>query len=120
MIRQLDISGVHTQVSDDLRKYITKKVGALDRFVPKSARESMHAQVVLKEQTKKGVKECLCEVTLRLPQETVNCSEGTVNMFAAVDIAELKLRHQLARYKALHGNPRFHRRLIVRLRRKPV
>lgn len=120
MIQHIDISGVHTEVSDDLRKYLTKKIGSLDRFAPKSARQSMRAQVILKEQTQKGAKECVCEVTLQVPHESLYCSEGTVNMFAAIDIVEVKLKHQLARYKDLHSNPRFHRRLIVRLRRKPV
>ncbi|HSW74259.1 MAG TPA: ribosome-associated translation inhibitor RaiA [Candidatus Saccharimonadales bacterium] len=120
MIQQLEISGIHMEVGDDLRKYAGKKIGSLDRFVPRAARQSMHAHVQLKELKQKGAKECVCEVTITLPQETLNVTEGTVNIFAAVDIAETKLRAQLRKYKELHDNPRLHRRLLLRFRRKPA
>lgn len=120
MIQHLEISGVHMQVGDDLRKYVTKKIGGLDRFAPKTARQSLHVQVMLKEIKKKGGKECLCEITAHLPHDTLNVQEGTVNIFAAVDIAETKLRAQLKKYKALHANPRLHQRILTRLKRQPA
>lgn len=120
MIQHIEISGIHMEVSDDLHKYVTKKVGSLDRFAPRAARQSMRAYVQLKERKQKGVKECICEVTFQLPRETLNVTEGTINIFAAVDIAETKLRSQLKKYKELHDNPKLHRRMIVRLLRKPA
>jgi ribosomal subunit interface protein len=120
MIQNLEITGVHMSVGDDLRKYAIKKIGNLDRFVPRASRESMHAEIRLKETKKKGQKECICEVTLHVPQETINVTEGTVNIFAAVDIAETKLRSQLKKYKELHANPRLHRRMLTVLKRRPV
>ncbi len=120
MVQHLEISGVHMQVGDDLRKYVAKKIGALDRFVPRAARTSLHMQVMLKETKQKGAKECICEVTVHLPHETLNVQEGTVNIFAAVDIAETKLRSQLRKYKATHANPRLHQRILTRFKRQPV
>ena len=120
MIQQLEISGVHMQVGDDLRKYVTKKIGNLDRFIPKMARESAHVQVMLKEVKQKEGKDCICEITVQLPHDTLNVKEGTVNIFAAVDIAETKLRAQLKKYKELHANPRLHQRMLTRLKRRPA
>jgi ribosomal subunit interface protein len=117
MMERLDISGVHLQVDDDLRKYVHKKVGRLDRYIPKYNRPSAHAEVKLKEAKAKGKKECTCEIVLYLPQEVINVKESTVNMYAAVDIAEAKLKSQLQKYKGLHANPKLHRRLLVRMRR---
>lgn len=117
MIERLDISGVHLQVDDDLRKYVHKKVGHLDRYIPKHSRLSAHAEVRLKEAKAKDKKECTCEVVLHLPQEVVNVRESTVNMYAAIDIAEAKLKAQLKKYKSLHANPKLHRRLLIRMRR---
>jgi putative sigma-54 modulation protein len=117
MMERLDISGVHLQVDDDLRKYVHKKVGHLDRYIPKNSRLSAHAEVRLKEAKAKDKKECTCEVVLYLPQEVISVKESTVNMYAAVDIVEAKLKSQLQKYKSLHANPKFHRRLLIRMRR---
>lgn len=120
MIEHLEISGVHMQVGDDLRKYVTKKIGNLDRFIPAASRQSVHVRVLLKETNKKGAKDCICEIVTTLPHEQLTITEGTMNIFAAVDIAEAKLRMQLKRYKELHSNPRLHQRLMARLKRQPA
>jgi len=120
MIQQLEISGVHMQVGDDLRKYVTRKIGNLDRFVPPASRQSLHVHVLLKETNKKGGKECICEVVATLPHEQITLKEGTMNIFAAVDITEAKLRAAFKKYKATHSNPRLHQRVIARLKRQPA
>lgn len=120
MIKQLDITGVHMDVGEDLRKYVAKKIGRLDRYIPRANRESVYVQVKLKEVKQDGKKECICEVIMQLPQDKITVAEGTINAFAAVDIAETKLHHQLARYKSLKANPRLHRRLLTRLKHRPA
>lgn len=120
MINRLEISGVHAVATEDLKKYITRKIGRLDRYMPMSARPSAHAEVLVKESKAKDKKKCTCEVVLHLPQETITVKEATVNMFAAVDIVEAKLRNQLKRYKDTHRNPRLHQRLLARMRGKTV
>lgn len=118
MIEKLEIAGVHTEVSADLQKYITKKIGHLDRYLPRHARDSAHAEVTLKEISAKDKKQCLCEVVLHLPHETLTTKEATVNMFASVDIVEAKLKNQLKKYKDKHSSHRLHRRIIAKLRRR--
>jgi ribosomal subunit interface protein len=120
MITRLDISGVHMDVGADLRKYATKKIGRLDRFVPRASRESVHAEIKLKEGKAKDKNERTCEIILRLPQETLTVKETTINIYAAIDIAETKLRHQLKKYKDIHTSPRLHQRLIAKLKHRPV
>lgn len=120
MINRLDISGVHMDVGADLRKYATKKIGRLDRFVPRASRESVHADIKLKEGKAKGKNERTCEIILHLPHETLTVKETTINIYAAIDIAETKLRHQLKKYKDLHASPRLHQRLMAKLKHRPV
>lgn len=120
MINRLDISGVHMDVGADLKKYATRKIGRLDRFIPKVWRESVHAEVKLKEGKAKDKNERTCEVILRLPQETLTIKETTINIYAAIDIAETKLRHQLKKYKDLHASPRLHQRVIAKFKHRPV
>lgn len=120
MIKRLDISGVHMSVGDDLKKYVFKKIGRLDRFIPKANHESIHVEVKLKEGKAKDKNERTCEVIMRLPQETITIKETTINIYAAVDIAETKLRHQLKRYKDLHTSPKLHQRVLAKLKHRPA
>lgn len=118
MIERLEINGVHTVATDDLKKYINKKIGHLDRYAPKGVRPSLHAEVFVKEAKSKDKNKCVCEVILHLPKENIAVKEATVNMFAAVDIVEEKLKNRLKKYKETHAGPRLHRRLAARLKRQ--
>src|SRR5690554_5556355 len=99
MISKLEINGVHMKPDEDLRRYVTKKIGKLDRYLSKHARVSAHAEVFLKEEQARGKKKCSCEVVLRLPHDTLTTKESTINIYAAVDIVEAKLKNQLRKYK---------------------
>ena len=120
MIKKLEIDGVHMEVGKDLRKYVNKKIGGLEKYVPRHARRSVHAEVKLKEGKIKAREERTCEVILYLPHEAIAVSETTINMFAAVDIVEEKLKKRLHKYKETHASPRLHQRLLARLKRQSL
>lgn len=116
MIRKIEIAGVHTTVDDDLRKYAIKKIGRLDRYLPRRLRTSLHVELKFKEEKSKSKNQYTCEVNLHVPQEVINIQESTVNMYAAIDIVEAKFRLQLKKYKELHTNPKMHQRMLARLK----
>ncbi len=118
MIQKLEITGVHAELGDDIKKYTRKKIGKLDKYMTRNVAKSAHADVKLKEAMRKTRKECTAEVVLYLPKETITTKETTINMFAAVDIVEAKLKNQLKKYKEKHGNPRQIRHLLGRLGKK--
>lgn len=119
MIERFDIQFVHAETDENLKKYVTRKIGNLDRYLSRHARVSAHAEVLLKE-GKSGRKDtgrgCTCEVTLHLPHEVINVSESSVNMYTAVDIVELKLKQQIKKYKEQHTASAL-RRLATRFAR---
>jgi putative sigma-54 modulation protein len=117
MIRKIEINGVHSEVTPEIKKYIRKKIGKLDQYMPLHARESAHAEVKLKEHKIKSRNECTCEVILHLPKETIITKETTMNMFAAVDVVEEKLKNRIKKYKQKHGSGRLHHRILARLKR---
>jgi ribosomal subunit interface protein len=117
MIEKLEITAVHTDLTPELKKYVTRKIGKLDTYLPKHARESAHAEVFLKEAKLKTRKQYTCEVVVSLPHDRLTVQESTMNMFAAVDIVEAKLRNQFKKYKETHSSLKIHRRVISRLRR---
>jgi ribosomal subunit interface protein len=118
MIQRIDMSGHHTIIDDRLRKYITKKIGGLDRYIPRRGRESAHAEVIMKQAKDADNKQYTCEVTLHLPHEVVNIKEKMSNAFSAVDIAEAKLKQQIGKYKETHATGAISRRLAARSARK--
>jgi putative sigma-54 modulation protein len=99
MIKKIDITGIHADVEPEVAKYVKKKIAKLDSYIPKHARKSAHAEVRLKEEKVKTKKQSTCEVTMYLPNEVITAKETTVNMYAAVDIVEEKLKSQLRKYK---------------------
>lgn len=116
MLKQ-EITGVHTELDPKIKKYVRVKIDKLEKYLPKHARESAHAEVFLKERMIKAKKECTCEVILHLPKDNIRVAETTMNMFAAVDIVEAKLKNLLKKYKETHSTLRIHKRVLAKLRR---
>lgn len=118
MIAKIEITGVHMDVDKKLHDYVMKRIGKLDRYMSRHVRESAHAEVFLKEAMRKSRKECTCEVVMHLPKETIIVKESTVNIYAAVDIVNTKVKNQLKKYKETHGSLRIHKRVLAKIRRK--
>lgn len=118
MIQKLELNGVHMEIDKKLHDYTVRKISKLDKYLPRHARESAHAEVFLKEEMIKKKKQCSCEVVLHLPKETIRIEESTMNIYAAVDIVEAKLKNRIKKYKETHSSLRIHRRVISRLRRR--
>lgn len=102
MIAHIDIAGINLELKDDIKKYIRSKIGRLDRYLPKDARETVHAEVKLRQTNNRLGNKYECEVILHLPEEQIQAKESTLNMFAAVDIVEAKLKNQAVKYKQAH------------------
>lgn len=120
MLQKFEVSGVHMELDEAIQKYVTRKIGHLDKYLSRKSRDSAHAEVQLKESKASNKNHCTCEVTLHLPHETINIKESTLNMYAAIDIVEAKLKQQLRKYKDLHQGGKMHRRLFARVSREGV
>jgi len=116
----LQISGVNSTLTKELEEYASRKIGLLERYVPKKARDSLKTEVKLKEAKSKDKSNCTCEVIMYLPQGSVTVHEKAKTMTEAIDLAEDKLKVQLKRYKDKHTGPRLHRKVINRFRRFSV
>jgi len=119
MIAKFELKGVHTTIDANLQKYATRKLASLDKYLPRHHRDAAHALVELKQATKaKEQKKYTCDVTLHLPHGVIHVAESTMNMYAAIDIVETKLKLQIKKYKDSHGNGKLTRQLTARFRRK--
>lgn len=118
MIEQIDITGVHYTLDDAIKKYVTKKIGKLDRFLPRHARKTISAEVVLKQVNRDNGNKYECDVQLTVPGKSLHAKDSTMNMFAAVDIVERKLSEQLRKYKEINAPVKGWRARVARIKQK--
>ncbi|HEX4662638.1 MAG TPA: ribosome-associated translation inhibitor RaiA [Candidatus Saccharimonadales bacterium] len=102
MISHIDITGSKVDVDASLKQYIFKKIGRLDKYLPRRARKSVKAEVILRFVNRTHGNKYECEVLLHVPDSQITAKDSTLNMFAAVDIVEEKLKNQLRKYKDKH------------------
>lgn len=100
MITSIEITGINKYSLDDTtKKYVMKKIGRLDRYLPRHARASVSAEVKLKEVNRDHGNKYEAEVMLNVPDKKITAKDSTLNMLAAVDIVEAKIVAQLRKYK---------------------
>lgn len=108
MIERIDVSGINYDLEEDIKRYVRRKIGRLDRFVPRHARKSLRVEVRLRQTNEKHGNKYEAEAVFHLPEEQLTVKDSTMNMFAAVDIIEEKMKNSLRKYKEKHdaSNPR--------------
>lgn len=99
MIRAIEISGIQYEVDDTTKRYVAKKIGRLDRYLPRHARKSVTADVKLRQANHDHGNKYEAEVILNLPDKVIMAKDYTVNVLAAIDIVEAKIVTQLRKYK---------------------
>lgn len=105
MIEKIDISGNNYKVSDNFRKYATKRIGKLDRYLPRDNKKSVVAKVVVKEIDRShGNKYSISVAMELLGGKVLAAKDECSNVFAGIDIVEAKLKGQINRFK-LETNP---------------
>lgn len=104
------------EADEKVRDYLEKKIGNLDRFLPRHARAIAHAEVVLgHDPNATEASQYTCEVIIAVPGERIMSKESTINIYAAIDIVEAKLKAQMAKYKAKHTTEKRRSRMLQRL-----
>ncbi len=98
MIKKFELSATGMDLDADIKKYVNRKIGRLDKYITRHARKSAHAEVKLRQEKNKKNDKFFAEVILNLPGETLTAKESTLNVYAAIDIVEAKLRSQLRKY----------------------
>lgn len=99
MINSINITGVKFDLDETTKRYVIKKIGRLDRYLPRHARKSATAEVKLKQINKDHANKYEAEVIMHIPDKTITAKDSTVNILAALDIVEAKIVAQLHKYK---------------------
>lgn len=99
MIEALTITGIKYNVDDKTKKYVEKKIGSLDRYLPRHARKTVKADVKIAQIDQRDGNKYEVEVIMHVPEKVITAKDSTLNVLAATDIVEAKLATQLKKYK---------------------
>ena len=118
MIASLDITGVRYTPDESIKRYVRKKIGALDRYLSRHARKSVNVEVKLKQVDRAHGNKYECDVIMYVPEQTLTAKDSTLNMFAAIDIVEEKMRTQLKKYHDERTDHKGKHNLLGRMKRR--
>lgn len=100
MIEKIEITGNDYKVEDGFRKYVEKRIGKLDRYLPRGAKKDVVAKVQVSEIGKTRGDKYEISVSMELTGgKTLAAKDECTNVFAGVDLVEAKLTGQIRRYK---------------------
>lgn len=117
MIKKLTITGIKYELNDTTRKYVEKKIGGLDKYLPRHARKSASADVKISQINNPDGNKYEVEVIMNVPEKVITAKDSTVNVLAAIDIVEAKLNGQLRKYKEANIPHIGFRRTLSKLKR---
>lgn len=93
---QLTIKGRNLEVNDQLRGYVEKKLGKMDRYLPDI--QEMRVELA-EEQSRKASEREVVQVTIRSNGSLLRAEVRSGDIYSAVDGAAEKLQVQIKRYK---------------------
>lgn len=100
MINKIDITGNDYKVEEPLRKYVGKRLGKLDRYLPRGYKKDVVVKVVVTEVGKNKSEKYEIAVAMDIPGgKVIAARDECSNVFAGMDLVEAKLVGQIRRYK---------------------
>ncbi len=100
MINKIEITGSNYKLSENFQKYATKRIGKLDRYLPKGSKKDVVAKVVVTEVNREHGNKFEISAAMEIVGGKVIASKDECsNIFAGIDIIEAKLMGQIRRYK---------------------
>ena len=100
MIQKLDVSSNNFKIGDDISKYINKRIGKLDKYLPKNYKKDIIAKIVISEVNLDRGNKYEISAAMEIPGgKVIAAKEECSNMYAGIDLIEAKLMGQIRRFK---------------------
>ena len=100
MIDKIDITGNGYKVEEGFKKYVEKRIGKLDRYLPRGSKKDVVAKVNVTEIGKGKGEKYEIAVSMEIPGgKVIAARDECTNIFAGVDLVEAKVTGQIRRYK---------------------
>lgn len=100
MIDKIEISGNNYKVSESFKKYAAKRIGKLDRYLPRGNKKDVIAKIVVTEVDRAHGNKYDISAAMEIPGgKVITAKDECSNVFAGIDIIEAKLKGQVRRFK---------------------
>lgn len=118
MIDKIEIIGNDYTVGDQLKKYIKKRLGKLDKYLPRGSKKDVVLKVVIESIGHQGGDRYEVSVAMEIPGgKVLTARDECTNVFAGIDLVEAKLTSQIRRFK-LESQPHRQKSLKNLFRRR--
>jgi putative sigma-54 modulation protein len=100
MIEKIEVNGKGQKIDEPLKKYVEKRLGKLDRYLPRGMKKDVTIKVMIAEVGKNKGEKYDISATMNIPGgKVIAAKDECSNVFAGVDLVEAKLMGQIRRYK---------------------
>lgn len=100
MIEKIEITGNNYKVEDSFKKYAKKRIGKLDKYLPRGSKKDVIVKMIVSEIGKNRSDKYEISVAMDIPGgKVIAAKDECSNVFAGVDLVEAKLTGQIRRYK---------------------
>ena len=100
MIEKIEMSGKGYKIDESFKKYVQKRLGKLDRYLPRGVKKDVIMKVAVAEISKSKNDKYEIAVTMETTGgKVIAAKDECSNVFAGVDLVEAKLTGQIRRYK---------------------
>lgn len=117
MIQNIKLTGIKVELDEKTKKYVNKKIGGIDRYLPRHASKSAHAEVIIKQVNRDHGNKYETEVIVHIPEQKLVAKDSTVNILASIDIVEAKIIAQARKYREKHIDHRGPHNLLGKFKR---
>ncbi|MBQ6313729.1 ribosome-associated translation inhibitor RaiA [Candidatus Saccharibacteria bacterium] len=115
MIEKIEVSGSDYKVEEPLRKYVEKRIGKLDRYLPRGSKKDVVLKVIVSSIGKSKGEKYEISAAMDIPGgKVIAAKDECSNVFAGIDLVEAKLTGQIRRYK-LEVQPHRQKRSLRKL-----
>lgn len=100
MIEKIEVVGNGYKVEESLKKYAKKRLGKLDRYLPRNAKKDIVTKMIISEIGKNKKDKFEISVAMDIPGgKVIAAKDECSNVQAGIDLVEAKLTGQIRRYK---------------------
>ena len=100
MIEKIEMSGKGYKIDVPFKKYVSKRLGKLDKYLPRGSKKDIVMKVAVAEISKSKNDKYEISATMEVPGgKVITAKDECSNVFAGIDLIEAKLMGQIRRYK---------------------
>lgn len=116
MIEKIEISGNNYKIEEAFKKYAEKRIGKLDRYLPRGSKKDVVVNIVVAEVGRNHGEKYEISVAMDIPGgKVLAAKDECTNVFAGIDLIEAKLTGQIRRYK-LESKPHLRKKTLKGLK----